>query len=319
MKAMILTAGLGLRMRPLSSLRAKPALPVLGRPLIAWTLERLAQHGFTDVVVNTHHLPTSVLEAARGSRNLGLRVTFCHEPRILGTAGGPRAARRLLGPGPFLLVNGDVFFDFDLRALARRHAESGAAATLALKPNPDPQVYGAVVTAPDGSIRSIAGLPSPARGRVSLFTGVHVVESALLGRLKGGFADSVRDLYAPTIAAGGRVVGVRVRGTWYDLGTPALYLDAQMRLLGRNRRGIVHETARLDPRARVGHSVIGAGCVVAAGARVSRSVLWERVSVGAGARVEGSVLASGARVPDGARVDGRIGMPGRRGSRWPRL
>jgi mannose-1-phosphate guanylyltransferase len=319
MKAMVLAAGLGLRMRPLTTLRAKPALPVLNRPLIAWTLERLARDGFRDVVVNTHHLPESVHAASKEARGRGLRVTFCHEPRILGTGGGPRRVRHLLGPGPVLLVNADVFFDFDLRALVRRHRASGAAATLALKPNPRPAVYGPVVTAPDGRVRSIAGLPRPARGRVSLFTGVHVLEVSLLERLGAGFSDSVRDLYVPMVAAGESLLGVRVAGAWHDLGDPRLYLGAQMKLLRRRPRGLVDEGARVAKDAVVRRSVIGRGCRVEAGSRVTGSVLWPGVTVGEGARVERSVLATGISVPAGARVVGRVGIPSRGGARWSTL
>jgi NDP-sugar pyrophosphorylase family protein len=316
---MVLAAGLGSRMRPLTGLRAKPALPVLNRPLIAWTLEHLGRHGFKDIVVNTHHLPSSVREAARAARGRGLRLRFCHEPRILGTGGGPRRVRRLLGPGPVLLVNGDVFFDFDPRALVRRHRASGAAATLALKPNPRPSVYGPVVTSSDGRVRSIAGLPRPARGRKSLFTGVHVVEASLLERLGAGFSDSVRDLYAPMVAAGERIMGVRVRGAWHDLGDPALYLEAQMKLLSRRRRGLVDVSARVERGARVSRSVIGSGCHVGLGSLVSGSVLWSGVTIGEGARVERSVLATGVTVPAGARVVGSVGIPSRGGPLWSTL
>jgi NDP-sugar pyrophosphorylase family protein len=319
MKAMVLAAGLGLRMRPLTGLRAKPALPVLNQPLLARTLEFLALHGFKDVVVNTHHLPASVREAAQGARGLGLRVRFSHEREILGTGGGLRRARGLLGPGPVLVVNGDVLFDFDLRALARRHRASGAAATLALKANPDPSRYSPVVTGPDGRIRSVAGLPCSARGPVSLFTGVHVVEAGLFDRLRPGFSDSVRDLYVPLLAEGERLTGVRVRGAWYDLGTPALYLDAQMRLLPRNRRGLIHDAARIEAGGRVVRSVVGPGCVVAAGATVRDSVLWDGVTVGARARVRRSILASGLGVPARSRIEGRVGVALRGRARWSKL
>jgi mannose-1-phosphate guanylyltransferase len=319
MKAMVLAAGLGLRMRPLSILRAKPALPVLNRPLLVWTLERLARHGFRDVIVNTHHLPASVRDSVAAGRGLGLRVTVRHERQILGTGGGPRQARRLLGSGPVLLVNSDIFFDFDLGALVRRHRALGPAATLALKPNPDPSIYGAVVTASDGRVRSLAGRPRPARGQVSLFTGVHVLEAPLLERLPAGFSDSVGDLYVPMLAAGERLLGVRVRGAWYDLGTPALYLDAQMKLLARHGRGLIHETARVQAGARVTRSVIGPGCVISPGARITESVLWDGVTAGPDAEVRRSIVASGLRVRGSRRVVERVGVPTPRGPRWSKL
>ena len=156
---MVLAAGLGTRMRPLTLLRAKPALPVLDRPLIAFTLERLARSGVRDVIVNLHHLPESVTGALGGGRRFGLRIRYVHEPRILGTGGGPRAVRDFFGREPFLLVNGDVYFELDLRQLVARHRASGALATLALRRLPDPRAYSTVVSDRRGRILSIAGRP----------------------------------------------------------------------------------------------------------------------------------------------------------------
>ena len=136
---MVLAAGLGTRMRPLTLLRAKPALPVMNRPLLHWTLDLLARNGVTEVMINLHHLPFTVMEAVGDGRVFGLRVTYSREPRILGTGGGPRKVRSFFGDDPFILVNGDMVFDFDLRGLVRRHEKTGARATLALRPNPDPR------------------------------------------------------------------------------------------------------------------------------------------------------------------------------------
>ncbi len=304
---MVLAAGLGLRMRPLTEKRAKPALPVLGRPLIQHTLERLRLAGVRDVVINLHHKPGSVRRVVGDGRRFGLRVRYSHEPRILGTGGGPRKARRLLRGPSVLLVNGDMLFDFDLRWLLERHRRSGAPATLALLPNPDPSAYGAVVTDAAGRILSLAGRPRPARGRVSLFTGVQVLDPALLERLPPGASDSVRDLYAPLVAEGVRLLGVRVRGAWYDLGGPAQYLASQrlmLRRLGLAR--VVERSARVEPGARVTAAVVGAGCWIARGARVEASVLWEKVAVGAGASVKRCVIAEGVRIRAGERVEGQL-------------
>lgn len=310
MKAMVLAAGYGRRMRPLTLLRAKPALPVLGRPLIHWTLEQLARHGVTDVVVNLHHLPRTIVAAVGDGSRFGLRVRYSREPRILGRGGGPRKVRRFFGDEPFLLVNGDVVFDFDLRGLVARHRASGAQATLALKPNPDPRTYGPVVTGPGGRVRSIAGRPRPARGAVSLFTGVQVLEPALLERLPPGPSDTLTHLYPPLLAEGSRVLGVRVGGAWYDLGSPKTYLAAQLRLL-RPRPSLVDPAARVE--GRLSFAIVGADSRVEQGASVVRSVLWDGVRVGRGAVVRDSILASGVRVPPGARVEARVVVPGRRG------
>ena len=141
---MILAAGLGTRMRPLTLDRAKPVLPVLDRPLLHWTLEMLAGHGVKDVMINLHYLPRTVRAAVGDGRAFGLRVSYSFEREILGTGGGPRKVRRWIGDETLLILNGDVVFDFDLTARRRRHERAGAPATLALIPNPDPRHYSAV-------------------------------------------------------------------------------------------------------------------------------------------------------------------------------
>lgn len=320
MKAMVLAAGLGLRMRPLTLLRAKPVLPVLNRPLLHWTLELLRRHGVTDVIVNLHHLPGTVRRSVGDGRTLGLRVSYSFERRILGTSGGPRKVRRFFGDEPFLLVNGDVLFDFDLSDLVRRHAASGARATLALKAHRKVEAYGGVVTGPGGFIRALAGLPRPAPGRPLLFTGVHVLDPDLLDRLPPGPSDSVRDLYAPLVAEGQRLLGVRVSGAWYDFGSPSLYLASQLSMMSSGFRGagaarLVHPEARVHPRARVTRSVVGAGAVVGEGAVVSGSVLWEGAEVGRGARVSASIVATGGRVGEEEAVERAVVLPARKGAK----
>jgi len=297
MKAMVLAAGLGLRMRPLTLLRAKPVLPVLDRPLIAFTLERLARAGVREAVVNLHHLPETVRAALGSGRRFGLRILYVHEPEILGTGGGPRAVRECLGRGEVLLVNGDMYFDFDLRELVARHRRSGAAATLALRRHPEPGAYSTVVSDRRGRILSIAGKPAPAEGTLSMFAGIHVIDPRLLERLPAGVSDSVRDLYLPMLAEGGQLHGVRHAGAWYDFGRPSLYRDAQLRMLSGRGRGqlLVGRGARVAAAA-ARRSVIGARSRVAAGARVVSSILWEDVVVEAGARVERAIVTAGGVV-----------------------
>jgi NDP-sugar pyrophosphorylase family protein len=309
MKAMVLAAGLGERMRPLTLLRAKPVLPVLNRPLLHWTLERLRRAGVSEVVVNLHHLPDTVTAAVGDGRRFGLRVRYSREAEILGTGGGPRAVRGFFGREPFLLVNGDALFSFDLRGLVRRHRASRARATLALRPNPGG--YPAVVTDMRGRILSIRGRPRAARGASSMFAGIHVLDPALLDRLPEGASDSMGDLYLPLLSEGETLQGVRLRGAWYDLGRPALYRDAQLRLVpGQARdRVLVDRTARLGPGARLRCSVVGAGARVGPGARVERSVLWDRSVVEAGARLRGSIVTSGGVVRSGERAENVVVVP----------
>jgi len=311
---MLLAAGLGTRMEPLTSLRAKPALPVLDRPLLHWTLEALAAAGVREVAINTHHLPATVRDAVGSGRRWGLRVTWSHERRILGTGGAPRRLRAFFGDEPCLLVNGDVFFRFDLRPLFARRERTGAPVVLGLVPNADPRRY-SPVTMDRGRIRSIAGRPRPAQGRPWLFTGIHLIDPALLDRLPPGASDSVRDLYVPLLAEDARIEGVRLRGAWYDLGAPPLYLASQLDMIrtrapGRARGCLLGRGAAVKHGARVSRSVVGRASVIEEGAVVEDSVLWEGSRVGRGSIVRRSIVA-GAVVPAAAQVADAIVMPGR--------
>lgn len=315
---MVLAAGLGTRMRPLTLLRAKPALPVMNRPLLHWTLDLLAKNGVTEVMINLHHLPWTIMEAVGDGSVFGLRVSYSREPRILGTGGGPRKVRAFFGDAPFILVNGDMVFDFDLRGLVRRHEKARARVTLALRPNPDPRRYSAIRTTKAGRVTSLAGLPRPTRGTASLFTGVHVLDPALLDRLPAGPSDTVRDLYAPLVAEGETVLGVRVRGKWFDIGSPSLYLASHRALLAAGFGGatggvLVHPDAEVQRGARVARSVVGPGCVIAPGARVTGSILWDGVRVGPRSQVRDSILASRTRVGEGEKMVGVVVTPRSRG------
>lgn len=313
---MLLAAGLGTRMRPLTELRAKPALPVLDRPLLHWTLTALAAAGVREVAINTHHLPATVRKAVGSGRRWGMRVTWSHERTILGTGGGPRRLRAFFGDEPCLLVNGDVFFRFDLRPLLARRRRTGAPVVLGLIPNPDESRYSAVSTDGHGRVRAIAGRPRPGSGRPWLFTGIHLIEPALLDRLPPGPSDSVRDLYIPLLAEGVRVEGVPLRGAWYDLGAPPLYLASQLAMIrkrvpGRTRGCLLGPGSAVGRDARVSRSVVGRASVIEEGAVVEDTVVWEGSRIGRGCVVRGSIVA-GASLPAGSRVENAIVMPGRR-------
>src|SRR5262245_23491127 len=129
--ALVLAAGLATRLRPLSFVRAKAAVPVAGEPLIRRILRSLADAGVTDAVVNLHHLPHTLTRVVGDGSDLGVRVRYSWETPVLGSAGGPRHALPLIGDSPFLIVNGDTLIDADVCALAADHAQSGALVTMA--------------------------------------------------------------------------------------------------------------------------------------------------------------------------------------------
>jgi mannose-1-phosphate guanylyltransferase len=232
---MVLCAGLGTRLRPLTHRYPKPALPFFDGPLIRYSLALLKHAGIERVVINTHHLPKIMEETAAGeAQGLGLSLSISHEPKIQGTAGGVRDARRLIGDESFVLLNGDSFLSLDLRALIALHRSRGDAATMAVMPMPAAEKFAAVEVTAEGDVRRIAGLgesaPSLARWH---FLGAHVVEPSLFEFIPPeGEQDINRTVYLAMVKAGLKVRVCPVApGAWADLGTPYRYIHACQQVL----------------------------------------------------------------------------------------
>lgn len=227
MRAMILCAGLGTRLRPFTSQWPKPAIPFLGAPLLRLNLALLHGAGITGVGINTHHLgPVMEDLASKETARFGLRFEAVHEPVIQGTGGGIRGLRRFLEGGTFVVFNGDILFALDLAGVIARHKASGAAATMVLLPMPVGEKYAAVECDAKGDVRRIAGNGPGGDGLTPWhFTGVHVMEPRVFDFMTPeGEEDINRSVYPRLMAAGHRVRGDVVEGYWSDLGTPQRYL-----------------------------------------------------------------------------------------------
>lgn len=221
MKAMVLAAGLGTRLRPVTDRLAKPAVPFFGRAILLRTLDLLAETGVTEAVVNTHWRSGDIEQLLDSSP---VPVRLSHEPEILGTGGGIAKVREVFrGLEAFLLVNGDVVFDLPLAEAFVAHRASGAAATLLLLPNPDPSRYGRVVaTAPfhagcsDDPLRRIDRILGPGSGEEGfLYTGAAILSAEALARLPEGPSELVPTLFRP-LAAEGKLGGYLSTGAWYS-------------------------------------------------------------------------------------------------------
>jgi len=291
MRALVLAAGLGTRLQPLTRARAKAAAPVDGEPLVRRTIRWLAGHGIRDLVVNLHHKPETIAAAVGDGADLGVRVRYSWESRVLGSAGGPRHALPLLIDSgtegrTFVLVNGDTLTDVDLPAMIAAHRRSGALVTMALIPNPRPDKYGGVLLDADHAVTGFTK-----RGHLEPgfhFIGPQVVDAEAFQPLPDGVpAESVLGIY-PALMANrpGSVRGFVSRAAFQDIGTPADLLQTSLDLAAADGR---------DGAPRWGRNP-----QVAASARVVRSVLWDDVTVGAGAVITECVVADGVQIPDGA-------------------
>jgi len=290
MRAMILAAGLGTRLRPLTERVPKPLVPVVGTPNIVRTIAHLRSFGITEIVVNLHHLPDAIRGALGDGSALGVSIAYSSEPQILGTGGGIRQALPLLGDETFVVLNGDALFAPDFDAALRAHRRRGALATLILREDPQAEEFGAVGLDGEDRIRRLVWAGDPAAGdRRAMFTGVHMLEPGIASRLPDEGC-IVRQTYAPLVEAGAPLYGTLDRGYFCDLGTPRRYLEANLDLVtGRER------LPGLEPPPDgvfLGSGVeIGADCRIEPGA-----VIGDRARLAGGIRIRRTVVLEGAEV-----------------------
>ncbi len=292
---MILAAGYGERLWPLTADRTKPALPVLGKPLVGYVAEYLAQFGIRDVIVNLHHRPESVKRSLGDGSEFGVRLEYVHEPVILGTSGALDNARGLLDRETFVVVNGKIITDIDLGAALKTHHEQNALATLVLLRNTKLEQFSVVETC-DGLVTGFAGMPkletiaSPAESPL-MFTGIQILEPRIFNYIpRGVFSHSTSDVYPQAIVQGERIAAHVAEGMWYELSTLQRYLDISLALLKRAGRDVF----------------VGRDSAIDEAATVRDSILWNDVTIEAGARIEKAIVGDGVRVYAGEQFQNAV-------------
>ena len=286
MKGMILAAGYGERLWPLTADRTKPAIPVLGMPLVGYVAGYLAQFGISEVVVNLHHRPESVKRALGDGRQFGVKLEYVHEPVILGTSGAMDNARSLLEDDTFIVINGKIITDIDLNAALREHKRRGALATLVLLRNKQRERF-SIVETHEGLVTRFAGMPTADASTGAeplMFTGIQILEPRIFDYIPPGiFSHSTVDVYPPAMAKGERIAAHVAEGKWFELSTLQRYLDISLALL--KNEGV--------------NTYCGLDSVVNESAVVRDSVLWDGVTIEAGTTVLRSVVGDGVRIPSG--------------------
>lgn len=288
--ALVLTAGLGTRLRPLTDRLAKPALPVGNDALVTRILRQLATQGIEDAILNLHHLPASVARVVGDGAGTGVRVRYSWEqPRLLGSAGGIRHALPLVNCSTLLVVNGDTLCDLPIRSLVEAHHDADALVTLGLMPHPIPGAYGGVQVADDGRIEGFPG--RHASVPTWHYPGVQVVEREVFADLPDQVPmESVREVYPRVMQAQPtRVRGQVFDATFRDIGTIAHYV-ATCRDLAGDSAG----------------NTVGAGAAVAGSAVLADTVVWAGGSVGPDCHLTGCVVTDQAVVPAGTVATGRV-------------
>ena len=317
MRALLLTAGLGTRLRPLTYTRAKAAAPVNGETLVRRVIAWLVSEGIDDLVLNLHHHPASIAASVGEGTDLGARVRYSWENPVLGSAGGPRHALPLLvDPHPidspeapaFLLVNGDTLTNLPLAGLIARHRSARALVTMALIPNPAPDVYGGVLV----ENGRVAGFTRRGVARESFhFVGVQVAEARVFANLDDGVpAESVMQRYPELMREQPDAVAAHiVDAPFSDIGTPADYLETSLALAAAEGDCLISTTGvSLDPSAVVRRTAVWDGVTIGAGAHLDECIVCDGVQVPAGARYRrAAIVRHTGRAPQGdERVEGAL-------------
>jgi mannose-1-phosphate guanylyltransferase len=306
MEAMILAAGLGTRLLPLTLTRPKPLFPILNRPLLAVTLSYLSSFGLDRAILNTHHLAGQVeafvqREQAAG----GLEIKTVFEPQILGTGGGIGQTRDFWKSDPFLVINGDIVTDLDLSRAMAFHRSHGGPITLILQDYP---AFNQIEVDHQGCIRRFRQKSGLA------FTGLHLLDRAIFDFLPPSGSYDIIPVYQKMIDAGRPVRAYVSRGHyWRDMGTPQSYLALHEETLLRKENTFLRKPAPgaegcppgfcLHGEAQVergavlsGWVSVGRGCLLKKGCRVCNSVLWEGAVVEPGVTIDHSIVGAGVRV-----------------------
>ena len=303
---MIVAAGLGTRMRPLTELLPKPALPVRGVPLIAYQLALLHRHGAREVAINAHHLPERLERAARSWCPEGMTLRFSRELELLGTGGGiRRMASFLRESDPSLVIGGDMLLDFDLGALAAWHERGGHAASLLLREDPRAERFGTIGVDREGRVRRIAARQDlGGEERAGVYAWANVLSPRIFESLPEREAFShLDDWWMPALARGetgirGLVVGPSAC-RWEPVGTPEELLAVNLTELSLDYLDVEAATRRAGARVQRDERgaldlVLGAGARLGRGASLRRAVVFEGEEVPPGFRAEGGIFAGGA-------------------------
>ena len=310
MKAIILVGGEGTRLRPLTFEMPKQMLPLLGRPFIEHVCEFLGQHGITEVVLSLGYKPHSFVEAYPDGVIAGLQVEYVTEPAPLDTAGAIRFAAVTAGvTDTFVVMNGDVFTDFDLSALVNFHKEKNAIATISLQPVEDPSRFGVVLTDDEGRVQSFIEKPPRDEASTNLINaGTYVMDPTIIDGIRSEGRVSIEREVFPDLAARGALYALPADSYWLDSGTPVAFLQGSTDLLANpTTPGVVdgnwvHPEAVIDASAVIEGSVVDHGCVIGANAVVRNAILMPGVVVDEGALIDGSIIGPRATIGAGASL-----------------
>lgn len=308
MKAIILAGGFGTRLRPLSCTRPKMLLPVANQPLVDWGLMTLSKGGVDTAILAVNYMAEALVRYL-GTTKYDLGLIYSREQRPMGTGGPLKKAKDLLNlDEPFIVMNGDVITDFDIKRLVDYHKEKKGLATLAVIEVADPSRFGSVERDYEGHITRFVEKPEPGKAPSNLINaGIYVLEPEVLNYIPNGGKVSLEREVFPILAREGKLYGYEIHGQWMDVGVSEDYLRANALLLSRND-GVRSEKAKIDQSATmISPCNLAEGVEVGADSVIGPNVaIAENVLIGKGCRIENSIIFSGATIGDYTNIKNAV-------------
>jgi len=335
---MVLAAGLGTRLRPLTGSISKPMAPVVNRPVMYHILRLIKKHGFDEAVANLHYHPHAITNYFGRGQRVGMELRYSLEPELLGTAGGVKNVQKFFSNETFLVISGDALTDLDLTKLIEQHKQSGGIATLALKEVKDPSRFGVVVRDKTGRILGFQEKPAPGEELSNLCNcGIYIFEPEIFDYIpKDTFYDFGKQMFPEFVAKDIPFYGFKIDGYWNDVGSLIQYrignFDAltgkvKVEIPGKERWPGIHvgkgtriaRSAKLTPPILLGDFcqvgervsltgplVIGDHSIIEEGASLQGVIKWRAAQTGAGAKVVGGIIGRGAYIRNDVHIGDRV-------------
>ena len=324
MKAMILAAGFGTRLKPLTNDLPKPLFPILNQPILEHTLQFLRSQDIRDIAINLHHKPENITNYFGDGKKFGVNLHYSREEKILGTAGGIKKLQNFFNDDSFYVINSDVLADINLKDVMRFHKEKKSKLTLVVRKVSNTNKYQPIIRSDQGRIISFLGhsITNSKNSTQVMFTGIQIIEPDIFSRIpENKFCGTTEDVFPGMIMDGLPVYGYLHQGYWVDIGTRETYIQIQADVL--DGRLILKTPPSMNPgehliappvhigkdckitqEAQIGpNAVLGNNCYLHQGAVVKNSILWPGVTVNTGCTIENSVIGMGTVITKNVKDD----------------
>ncbi|MEE9165048.1 MAG: NDP-sugar synthase [Nitrospinota bacterium] len=321
MKAMILAAGLGRRLRPLTDLLSKSMVPISNKPFLEYLIGYLEQAGFEELVINLHHHPNIIKDYFKDGSAFGVRINYSMEKEILGTAGGIKAAEPFLKDDLFFVINSDIAFKLDFADVIQFHKKNNALVTMIVREDKDVEKYGVIGIDSSCRVRRFLDLCDKLRTgtlKKTMFTGVALFDPSVLKEFPDkGYCDISKDIYPKLLTDDLPFFGYVTDKYWVDMGNPQKYLFLQKEIFSKkvfqNTVRDEQETnlqnrfsgARIVPPVSFGENVeigkgsiigpyasIGNNCIIHNGCTLNNSILWDNIIITENSKIENSIVCN---------------------------